>query len=83
MDHVKMMSDDRTGSFGENYGTLIKELHIHSRAIFVLDQDNTHRHVEHVKEVGHIRTTRLHWRLRSWSARLRRRLRNKNGQPPR
>src|SRR6201996_2365796 len=36
VDHVKMISDHRTGSFGEHYGTLIKELHIHSRAIFVL-----------------------------------------------
>jgi len=52
VDHVKMISDHRTGSFGENYGTLIKELHIHSRAIFVLDKDNTLRHVEYVREVG-------------------------------
>ena len=52
VDHVKMISDHRTGSFGENYGTLIKELHIHSRAIFVLDKDDTLRHVEYVKEVG-------------------------------
>ena len=26
VDHVKMLSDHRSGSFGENYGTLIKEL---------------------------------------------------------
>jgi len=52
VDNVKMISDHRTGSFGENYGTLIKELHIHSRAIFVLDKDNTVQHVEYVKEVG-------------------------------
>jgi thiol peroxidase len=52
VDHVKMISDHRTGSFGEHYGTLIKELHIHSRAIFVLDKDDTITHVEYVKEVG-------------------------------
>jgi thiol peroxidase len=52
VDHVKMISDHRTGSFGENYGTLIKELHIHSRAIFVLDKDDILQHVEYVKEVG-------------------------------
>src|SRR5580693_6755329 len=52
VDHVKMISDHRTGSFGEHYGTLIKELHIHSRAIFVVDKDDTLRHVEYVKEVG-------------------------------
>jgi thiol peroxidase len=52
VDHVKMVSDHRTGSFGEHYGTLIKELRIHSRAIFVVDRDNVIRHAEYVKEVG-------------------------------
>lgn len=52
VDNVKMVSDHRTGSFGEHYGTLIKELRIHSRAIFVVDKDSVIRHVEYVKEVG-------------------------------
>ena len=52
VDKVKMVSDHKTGSFGEHYGTLIKELRIESRAIFVLDQDNTIRHAEYVKEVA-------------------------------
>ena len=52
VDHVKMLSDHRNGSFGEHYGTMIKELRILSRAIFVVDQQNTIRHVEYVKEVG-------------------------------
>ncbi len=52
VDRIRMVSDHRFGSFGENYGTLIKELRIESRAIFVLDKDNTIRHVEYVKEVG-------------------------------
>ncbi len=47
-----MLSDHRDGSFGSNYGTLIKDLRIESRAIFVLDQSNTIRHVEYVKEVA-------------------------------
>jgi thiol peroxidase len=47
-----MVSDHRDASFGTSYGTLIKELRILSRAIFVLDKDNTLRHVEYVKEVG-------------------------------
>ena len=47
-----MVSDHRSGSFGEHYGTLIKELRIHSRAIFVVDKDNVIRHAEYVKEVG-------------------------------
>ena len=52
IDKVKMLSDHRDGSFGEAYGTLIKDLRIESRAIFVLDKDNTIRHVEYVKEVA-------------------------------
>ena len=52
VDHVKMVSDHRDGSFGEAYGTLIKDLRIMSRAIFVIDKNNVIRHVEYVKEVG-------------------------------
>jgi thiol peroxidase len=52
VDDVKMVSDHKSGSFGEHYGTLIKELRIESRAIFVVDQDNTIRHAEYVKEVA-------------------------------
>lgn len=52
IDKVKMVSDHREGSFGQAFGTLIKELRIHSRAIFVLDKDNTIKHVEYVKEMS-------------------------------
>jgi len=52
VDKVKMLSDHKEGSFGSNYGTLIKELRIESRAIFVLDQHNMIRHAEYVKEVA-------------------------------
>ena len=52
VDNIKMISDHRTGSFGEHYGTMIKDLRIESRAIFVLDKDNVIRHVEYVKEVA-------------------------------
>jgi len=52
VDHVKMVSDHRDGSFGQAYGTLIKELRIMSRAIFVVDKDNVVRHAEYVKEVA-------------------------------
>src|ERR1039458_2235831 len=40
VDKVKMLSDHMDGSFGSNYGTLIKELLIESRAIFVVDTQN-------------------------------------------
>jgi len=52
VDKVKMLSDHKTGSFGEAYGTLIKELRIESRAIFVIGEDNVLRYVEYVKEVA-------------------------------
>ncbi len=52
VDKVKMLSDYRDASFGTNYGTLIKDLRIESRAIFVLDHKNTIRHAEYVKEVA-------------------------------
>ncbi|MGA2185161.1 MAG: thiol peroxidase [Bryobacteraceae bacterium] len=52
VDNIKMLSDHRNGSFGEHYGTLIKELRIESRAIFVVDGQNKLRHVEYVKEVA-------------------------------
>jgi thiol peroxidase len=52
LDNIKMLSDHRSGSFGESYGTLIKDLRIHSRAIFVVGSDNKIRYVEYVPEVG-------------------------------
>lgn len=52
IDNVTMVSDHRNGSFGESYGTLIKEWRMLSRAIFVIDKDGTLQHVEYVKEVA-------------------------------
>ena len=52
VDKVKMLSDHKDASFGSNYGTLIKELRIESRAIFVVDEKDKIRHAEYVKEVA-------------------------------
>ena len=52
IDRVKMLSDHKDASFGEAFGTLIKELRIECRAIFVVGKDNTVRYVEYVPEVG-------------------------------
>jgi len=51
VDRVVMLSDHRDASFGMAYGTLIKELRLESRAIFVVDQSGTIRHVDYVKEI--------------------------------
>jgi thioredoxin-dependent peroxiredoxin len=52
VDHVVMLSDHRECSFGINYGCLIKELRLLCRAIFVLDESNTIRYAEYVKEIA-------------------------------
>ena len=52
VDRVKMLSDHKSGSFGSAYGTLIKELRIESRAIFVVSPDNKIKYAEYVKEVS-------------------------------
>lgn len=52
VDKLQMLSDHRDGSFGKAYGTLIKELRLESRALFVLDDQNRLRHVEYVQEVA-------------------------------
>lgn len=52
VDRVKMLSDHKYASFGEAFGTLIKDLRVESRAIFVVDKDNTIRYVEYVPEVS-------------------------------
>lgn len=51
-DHVKMISDHKYASFGENYGTLIKDWRIECRAIFVLDGNDVLQYVEYVPEVA-------------------------------
>jgi len=52
VDRVKMLSDHKDASFGSHYGTLIKDLRIESRAIFVISPDNKITYAEYVKEVS-------------------------------
>ena len=52
VDNMAMISDHRNASFGEAYGTLIPDLRIECRAIFVVDQHNIIRHAEYVREVA-------------------------------
>jgi len=49
---VKTFSDHRDADFGKNYGTLIKELRLLARAIFIVDAEDTVRYVEYVKELS-------------------------------
>jgi len=52
VENLTMLSDHKDSSFGSNYGTLIKELRLNCRAIFVVDEQNNLRHVEYVGEVA-------------------------------
>ena len=52
LDNVKMLSDHRDASFGSAYGTLIKDMRIMSRAIFVVGPDDKLKYVEYVPEVS-------------------------------
>jgi thiol peroxidase len=52
VDKVRMLSDHRDASFGTSWGTLIRDLRLESRAIFVVDKDDTIRYVEYVRELA-------------------------------
>ena len=52
VDKVTMLSDHRDAAFGTSYGTLIKELRLNARALFVVDEENVVRYAQYVKEVG-------------------------------
>lgn len=51
IDHVKTLSDYKTAQFATAYGLLIKELHLISRAVIVLDKQQTIRYIQIVPEV--------------------------------
>lgn len=49
--NVTFLSDYRSAEFGKNYGLLIKPLHLLSRAILVVDQENVIRYIQVVPEI--------------------------------
>ncbi len=51
VDKLVMLSDYQTAEFGSAFGTLIKELRLDTRAIFVVDAEGTIQYVEYVKEM--------------------------------
>ena len=51
IDKVITLSDYRERSFGQNYGVLIKELLLLTRAIFVVDAQDVIRYIQVVPEV--------------------------------
>jgi thiol peroxidase len=53
IDRVVTLSDYQERSFALAYGVLIKELKLLSRSIFVVDDTNVIRYIQHVTEVTH------------------------------
>ena len=51
LEGVQTLSDHKEASFGLAYGTLIKELRLEARAVFVVDASDTIQFVEYVPEV--------------------------------
>lgn len=50
IDRVITLSDHRSGEFGEAYGVLIEGLRLLTRAVFIVDEQNTVRYVQYVGE---------------------------------
>jgi thiol peroxidase len=50
-ERIRMLSDHKDVAFGKAYGTLIPDLRVECRALFVVDKDDTIKHVEYVNEV--------------------------------
>ena len=51
LDQVIVLSDYYDHDFGKAYGVLMEEWHLLTRAIFVLDKDQTIRYVEYIEDV--------------------------------
>jgi thiol peroxidase len=51
VDRVVMLSDYKDNNFGKAYGVLIKEFALDYRSIFVIDENDTIRYVEYVREM--------------------------------
>jgi len=49
---VKLLSDHRDASFAQAYGTLVKEMRVLARAVFVADKDGVVRYVEYLPSIG-------------------------------
>lgn len=52
VERMHTLSDYRAMSFGDAYGTHIKEVRVEQRSIFIIDADDTIRYVEYVPEIA-------------------------------
>jgi thioredoxin-dependent peroxiredoxin len=52
VDKVKVLSDYQERSFAAAYGVMVRETKLLSRSIFVVDEEDIVRYVQHVPEIG-------------------------------
>lgn len=52
VDRLKMLSDYRQMSFGDAYGTHVKEVRVEQRALFIVDAAGIIRYAEYVPEIA-------------------------------
>lgn len=52
IDNVVALSDYKHRAFGQAYGVLIKEVQLDQRAVFIVDENDTIRYVEYLKELS-------------------------------
>jgi thiol peroxidase len=51
-ERIVVLSDHKDTAFGQAYGTLVPELRINCRAVFVVDKNDVLRYVEYVPEIA-------------------------------
>lgn len=54
INNVTFLSDYRGAEFGKAHGLLVKDLHVLTRAVMVVDKDNTIRHLQITPELTHL-----------------------------
>ena len=52
VENLQVVSDHMSMSFGDAYGTHVKELRLEQRSVFVVDRGDIIRYVEYVPEIG-------------------------------
>lgn len=52
VENVTALSDYKNGSFGENWGVMIEDWRVHSRAVFVVNGENKIVYAQYVPEVA-------------------------------
>jgi thiol peroxidase len=52
IERIKNISDYKNNTFGSTYGVLMKDHQLLARAVFVIDGNNTVKHVEYVNEIS-------------------------------